>query len=173
MKSDKLIFEFLIMFLLIINVNANSQSNSLEQFKGMWRLDKYEAFDSISTKWKDAPKRIGYSGYILYDGAGHMGVQLFPPDCNKLSDNTNIDSLNIIELKKNATIQSRCFMYFGNCTISAAQNVIEHHIISSNHPGDIGTTVKRNFEFKGDTLILKAMELIGGSKTRLRWVKCK
>jgi lipocalin-like protein len=171
MKSEKLIFEFVIMF--IITVSADGQSNSLKQFKGMWRLEKYEAFDSISGKWKDAPKRIGYSGYILYDGTGHMGVQLFPPDFNKLNDSTSIDSLNSNELKKIATIQSKYFTYFGNCTISAGQNVIEHHIRSSNHPSDIGTTVKWNFEFKGDTLILTAEELIGGSKTRLRWVKCK
>jgi len=171
MKSAKLIFEFVLMYL--ISVNAKSQSNSLEQFKGIWRLDKYEAFDSISRKWKDAPKRIGYFGYILYDGAGRMGVQLFPPDFNNLNDSTNIDSLNCNEIKKNATIQSKCFMYFANCTISAGQNVIEHHITSSNHPGDIGTTVKRNFEFREDTLILTAMELIGGFKTRLRWVKCQ
>jgi hypothetical protein len=171
MRSKQFVFAFVIM--LLVSLNANSQSNSLEQFKGMWRLDKYEAFDSTSGKWKDAPKRIGYFGYILYDGAGHVGVQLFPPDFNKLNDSTSIDSLNSGELKKNATTQSKCFMYFANCTIAAGQKVIQHYIVSSNHPSDIGTTVKRNFEFKGDTLILTAMELIGGSKTRLRWVKCK
>jgi len=171
MKIEKLIFEFAIMVL--ISFNANSQSNSLEQFKGMWRLDKYEAFDSITGKWQDAPKRLGYSGFILYDGAGHMGVQLFPPGFNKLNNSTSIDSLNINDLKEMATLQDKCFVYFGNCTITAGHHVIEHHIQSSNHPSDIGTTVKRNFEFKDDTLILTANEMIGGFKTRLRWVKCK
>ncbi len=46
-----------------------------------------------------------------------------------------------------------------------------YHIVSPNHPEDWGTTVKRNFEFKGDTLILTANELVGGRKTRLRWIK--
>jgi len=49
--------------------------------------------------------------------------------------------------------------------------MIEHHIQMSNHQEEIGTTVKRRFEFKDDTLILTANELIGGSKTRLRWIR--
>ncbi len=169
MKIEKLIFALVLMS--SFNYKVNGQSNSSEHIKGLWQLDKYEAFDSTTGKWHDAPKRIGYFGYILYDGAGHVAVQLFPPGFRKINDSTRIDSLNIDELKQMTTIQSKCFIYFANYTILAGQNVIEHHIRSSNHPNDIGTTAKRNFEFKGDTLILTANELIGGSKTRLRWTK--
>jgi len=158
--------------LLIVICGCNSDhSASLEQFMGMWQLDKYEAFDSTTGKWNEAPKRIGYSGFILYDGTGHMGVQLVPPGFNDLNDSTSVDSLTIDALKQNVTLQSKMFVYFGNCEILDEQNVIEHHIQSSNHPDEIGTTVSRKYEFKGDTLILTAAERISGSKTRLRWIK--
>ena len=34
-----------------------------------------------------------------------------------------------------------------------------------------GTTLKRDFEFKNDTLILNPHESMGGKKSRLWWVK--
>jgi len=169
MRIERLIFG--LASLLIISSCSNTRSSSLEKFKGMWRLDKYEAFDSATGIWHDAPKRIGYSGYILYDGAGHVGVQLMPPGFKKLNNDKRIDSLNTDELREMTTLQSKCFVYFADCKISDGQNIIEHHIQLSNHPDEIGTIVKRSFEFSGDTLILTANELIGGSKMRLRWIK--
>jgi len=169
MNVEKLTYRLTLVFL-VSSCNYN-HPDSLSQFKGMWRLDKYEAFDSATGKWLNAPKRIGYSGYILYDGSGHVGVQLMPPKFEKLNYSNSTDSLNIDQLKELTNIQSKCFFYFANCDILSGQNIIEHHIQSSNHPEEIGTTVKRNFEFRDDTLILTASELIGGSKTRLRWIK--
>jgi lipocalin-like protein len=166
-------FTFNLILLFFISSCANNHANRLEQFRGAWRLDKYEAFDSLTGTWRDAPKRIGYTGYIIYDGSGHVEVQLFPPNFEKLNDTKNIDSLSMEELKDKQAIDSKCFIYFADCLVLEGQNVIEHHIKSSNHPAEIGTTVKRGFEFTGDTLILTAGELIGGSKTRLRWVKQK
>ena len=148
---------------------ANVSQNSMLKFTGMWKLDKYESFDSISGKWHDSPNRIGYNGYILYDGIGHMGVQLLPPGFKDV-DKTNTDSAGNDELRKTLQLQAGSFSYFGNCNITDS-GTIEHHRLSSNHPKEWGTAIKRSFEFKGDTLILTAYELIGGFKTRLRWIK--
>jgi hypothetical protein len=141
------------------------------KFAGMWKLDKYESFDSVSGKWHDTPGRVGYSGYILYDGKGHMGVQLLPPEFKDVFNNKNIDTSDVQELKKDLRLYSASFEYFANCDIKKETNSIEHHIVSSNHPEDWGTTVKRNFVFIFYTLILTANELIGGRKTRLRWIR--
>lgn len=143
----------------------------MDKFTGMWKLDKYESFDSTSGKWYNTPSRVGYSGYILYDGKGHMGVQLLPPTFKDVDNNKNIDTLNDKDLKKDLKLYSTSFAYFAGCNIKKEENLIEHHIVSSNNPEDWGTTVKRTFEFKGDTLILTATELIGGRKTRLRWLR--
>lgn len=100
-----------------------------------------------------------------------MGVQLLPPAFKDVLSNKNIDTSDVEQLKKDLKLYSATFEYFANCVIKEETNLIEHHIVSSNNPEDWGTTVKRNFEFKGDTLILTANELIGGRKTRLRWIK--
>jgi Lipocalin-like domain len=148
---------------------ANVSQNSMSKFTGMWKLDKYESFDSTSGQWHDSPNRMGYTGYILYDGIGHMGVQLLPPGFKDV-DKTNIDSASNDELRKTLQLQVGSFSYLGNCNMTDS-GIIEHHRLSSNHPKEWGTTIKRSFEFKGDTLILTANELIGGLKTRLRWIK--
>jgi Lipocalin-like domain len=148
---------------------ANVSQNRMRPFTGMWKLDRYESLDTSSGQWYDTPNRIGYSGYILYDGIGHMSVQLLPPGYKDV-DSKSIDSAGNDDLRKVLQLQSGSFSYFANCNITDSKT-IEHHRISSNHPKEWGTTLKRSFEFKGDTLILTANELIGGLKTRLRWIK--
>ena len=143
----------------------------MTKFTGMWKLVKYESVDSSTGKWYDTPSRIGYSGYIMYDGKGHMGVQLLPPGYKELNMTNSIDSLNSDELQRIVHLYSRSFEYFANCNINIADSSIEHHRVSSNNPKEWGTTLIRKFDFRGDTLILTAKELIGGLKTRLRWVK--
>jgi len=113
MKMKKLFVALALLFL----VCGCNRSNSLEKFKGMWRLDKYEALDPTNSTWYPAPKRIGYSGYILYDGTGHVAVQLMPPGFEKLHISKSIDSLHVEELREITTVQSKCFIYF------AARNI--------------------------------------------------
>lgn len=150
-----------------------NRQNAMAAFAGMWKLDKYESFDSATGSWHDAPNRMGYTGYLLYDGLGHTGVQLVPPGFKDFDNSKGIDSLTNDELKKILNFYSTSFAYFANCEITKEGNTIEHNKLSSNNPKEWGTTVKRDFEFRGDTLILTANELIGGFKSRLRWVKLK
>src|SRR6266513_539475 len=89
-----------ITLLMVISSCKDNQQNLMKKFAGMWKLDKYESFDSMSSRWHDAPNRVGYSGYILYDGKGHMGVQLFPPAFKDVDINKNIDSLSNEELRR-------------------------------------------------------------------------
>ena len=169
MTIVKFVCGIIFMIIIVSSCNDGSQK-AMSQFRGMWKLDKYESFDSATGKWNDSPNRIGYTGYILYDGIGHMGVQLLPPGFKDVANYQNIDSISGEELKKILRLHTTSFSYFGNCVITEG-NLIEHHRLSSNNPMEWGTTIKRNFEFKGDTLILTAKELIGGLKTRLRWIK--
>lgn len=164
-----------ILILLMAFISGGCRDNSpteMQKFQGMWKLDKYESLDPSRGVWFDTPNRIGYSGYILYDGVGHMGVQLLPPDFKEVDHRNSLDSLGADELRKTLKLQTSSFSYFANCNIINA-NTIQHHRISSNHPDEWGTTITRTFEFRGDTLVLTANELIGGLKTRLRWVKIK
>jgi hypothetical protein len=135
----------------------------------MWRLDKFESLDSLSNRWTDDSTRVGWSGYILYDGQGHMGVHLIPNGYKDFDSKKNIDSLSDDDLKELTKFYKSNFVYFANYNINGT--VIDHQRLTATEPGNWGTTLTRDFDFKGDTLILTAHEKIAGQKLRLRWIK--
>lgn len=167
MKCQNLLFGLVT----IIAISGCSDQRTMSRFRGMWKLDRYESYNPATKRWYPTPGRVDYSGYIIYDGLGHMGVQLIPPGFRTFDAGKNVDSLSNAEAKRILRLQLSSFSYFANCDISKGDTSIEHHKISSNDPAEVGTIVRRNFEFRGDTLILTANELINGLKTRLRWLR--
>ncbi len=147
----------------------NKKLRSGEQFHGMWKLDKFEAFDSAASKWVNDTTRIGYSGFILYDGMGHMAVHLTPKGYKDFDTNKNMDSLNMKDVKELAKFYQSNFVYFAD--YETTDSTIAHKRHSSTNPKDWGSVLTRDFEFRNDTLILSAHERIGGEKIRLRWIK--
>jgi hypothetical protein len=139
------------------------------KFHGMWRLDKFESLDSLTNTWSAYPPLVGAGGYILYDGQGHMGVHLFPEGYEDFDTNKNIDSLNHDDLKELAKFYKSNFVYFADYNLNG--KIIDHNRLTATEPGNWGTTLTRDFDFKGDTLILTAHENIGGQILRLRWIK--
>jgi len=158
----------LIMLVAIYSCTTKTQQAD-NIFDGMWRLDKFESFDSLANKWTDDLTRIGWAGYILYDGQGHMGVHLIPKGYKDFDTKKNIDSLEHDDLKEMVKFYKRNFVYFANYNITETK--IDHNRLTATEPGNWGTTLTRDFDFKGDTLILTAREKIGGQKLRLRWIK--
>ena len=158
-----------IIFFTINSCKTQHELSSANKFKGMWKLDRFETFDTLTNKWRIDTTRLGYEGFILYDGLGHMGVQQTPPGYKDYDVNKNIDSLNNNELKKLLRFYRSNYVYFSNYEID--KNTIEHKRLSATNPNDWGTVLKRDFEFIGDTLILTTHENINGSKLRIRWIK--
>jgi hypothetical protein len=158
----------LIMFATIYSCSTKTQQAD-NKFDGMWRLDKFESFDSLANRWTDDLTRIGYTGYILYDGQGHMGVHLIPKGYKDFDTKKNIDSLEHDDLKELVKFYKTNFVYFANYNITGTK--IDHNRLTATEPGNWGTTLTRDFAFKGDTLILTAHEKIGGQQLRLRWIK--
>jgi len=155
--------------LAIASTCMNKQQNSDSKFQGMWKLDKIEAFDSLSSEWKYYETDTYTNGYILYDGLGHMGVHLTPKGYEDFEPNKNIDSLDIKGLKDLVTFYKSNFVYFADYKI--IDSSIAHYRLSATNPVNWGTTLTRDFEFRNDTLILTAHENIKGKKLRLRWIK--
>ncbi|MBS1558548.1 MAG: lipocalin-like domain-containing protein [Bacteroidetes bacterium] len=152
--------------------SCKSKDNKLsDKFNGMWRLDKIEAFDSSANTWSDDTTRIGWNGYILYDGHGHMGVHLTPKGYKEFNTNKNIDSLNHEDLVALTKFYKSNFVYFSDYILT--DSAIEHKRLSATEPQNWGTSLTRNFEFRKDTLILTAHEKVAGQKLRLRWIKLK
>ncbi|UXE68819.1 MAG: lipocalin-like domain-containing protein [Chryseotalea sp. WA131a] len=152
----------------IYSCNKKTQIDD-RKFHGMWTLDKFELFDSLTNNWTVDTTRIGTSGYILYDGEGHMGVHLIPRGYKDFDTNKNIDSLEHDDLKQLARFYKSNFVYFANYKIH--ETTIDHGRLTATEPGNWGTTLVRDFVFKGDTLILTAHEKVRGQQLRLIWIK--
>jgi hypothetical protein len=168
MKTYKLII-ISILALVAVNCKNQQESSMADKFRGMWKLDKFESFDSISGKWGDEVTRIGYSGYILYDGLGHMAVHLMPKIYGEFDPDKNPDSLNCEDLKQLLKIYKTNYVYFADYKIENGR--VFHTKLSATNTKDKGTIAVRDFEFNGDTLILKPKEKINGLRLRLRWIK--
>lgn len=169
MNNLRLIFGLLA--ILTINSCGNKEINANEKFHGMWKLDKFEAYDSLANTWIDDSTRVGWNGYILYDGQGHMGVHLTPKGYQDFNSNKNIDSLNQGDLIPLAKFYKSNFVYFSNYILN--ENTIVHNRLSATEPSNWGKPFTRDFEFRQDTLILTAHEINAGQKIRLRWTKLK
>ena len=167
---NKIIFGLGLLIILTI-FSCTSKKTIDERFNGMYRLDKFESFDSVSGKWTADKWRGKYfDGFIQYDGKGHMSVHLYPRNYKDFDTNKNIDSLDHDSLKELARFYQSNFVYFANYKI-INDSTIEHHRISATEPKSFGTTLTRSFEFINDTLILTALENLDNKKMRLRWVK--
>jgi hypothetical protein len=142
-----------------------------EQFRGLWKLYIIEVKDS-SGIWQEHSWNKGGDSYILYDGLGHMAVQITPEDYgNKIvkAPRTPIDSLNIDDLKADLKTYSSNYVYTANCVILEEEQIIEHHRLSHTYPFDWGVVAQRRFFFSGDTLILMPVE--PQNPLRLKWIK--
>lgn len=155
--------------------NCDHPGNELA---GLYQLYISENQDA-NGNWHEDPWTRGGTGYILYDGQGHMAVQITRKgyqDFNWLPERESImpekvdekiDSMPVDELKAAVREFSSSYVYIANYTIEDTADIVQHHRISSSIPAIWGTTVRRAFYFSGDTLIL---QILNGNR-RLKWIK--
>jgi len=160
---------FVALFLLMAFACSSNNPKSDPLFHGMWKLDIFESYDSISGTWSQWEHDQYQAGYILYDGKGHMAVHLTSKDYQDFNASEPMDSLSLEGLKERLEFYQSNFVYFAD--YETKKNVIEHHLLSATDPKNWGTVLTRDYEFIGDTLILSAREIIDGNRLRLRWVK--
>jgi hypothetical protein len=120
-------------------------------------------------KWTADTTRIGYTGFIMYDGVGHMSVQLLPRNYKNLKTNFDIDTLNLEYLKLLTQLYSSNYVYFANYSLS--DTMVEHKIVSATDPSHCGNLLRRKFQFNNDTLILTPKVSKGDQQLRLKWIK--
>ncbi|HEY5125386.1 MAG TPA: lipocalin-like domain-containing protein [Ignavibacteria bacterium] len=167
MKFSKLLFA--LFMLLPFSACRNKVQTNESKLSGMWRLDKIESLDNVSGKWIYDSTFTGWTGYIIYDGQGHMGVQITPKGYKEFDADKNTDSLDNKGLKELIKFYKSSWVYFADYKIT--NNTIEHKRLSATEPKNWGTILTRDFEFRNDTLILTAHEIVGGKKSRLWWIK--
>jgi len=170
--------------LLTIFLTACSSHPPIESkvnLAGMYKLFIIENQDSTGA-WKEQKWSKGGDGYIVYDGIGHMAVQITPKgykdfnwplteeqtiDADLVKE--KIDSMPLSDVKAALAEFASNYVYTGNYRIDSSSNIIEHNRISHTIPAAWNTKVKRKFSFSGDTLILEVLTV----SRRLKWIKQK
>lgn len=173
-----LVFSISILIFIILACSKNKPDDGKSKLAGMYKLYISENQDSNGV-WHEDPWTKGGTGYIIYDGLGHMAAQITQrgyKDFNWLSEKESIipkrvqekiDSMSTEELKAAVKEFSSSYVYFADYTIDDTANIVSHHRIASSIPDIWGTTVRRAFSFSGDTLILR---ILNGNR-RLKWIK--
>jgi len=145
---------------------------------GMYKLYIAENADSNGI-WHEDPWTKGGTGYIVYDGMGHMAVHItrkgyndykWLPEEESLRDefiNQKLDSMSTEELKDAVRAFSSSYVYAGNYTIEDTADVVKHERLTTSIHSPVGSIVRRAFTFSGDTIILR---VLNGNR-RLKWIK--
>jgi len=171
-------FKLLISSILLFSCSNKKLADLNSQLAGMYKLYIIENQDSFGV-WHEQEWGKGGNGYIVYDGKGHMAVQITPKGYKEfqwLDEESSInsdrvkektDSMSVDELKEAVREFVSNYVYVSNYTIDDSASVVTHQRISSTIPSIWGTTVQRSFSFSGDTLILKNLNV----NRRLKWIK--
>jgi len=167
---------FIIPFLLPACI-IKEPTNRNEQLAGMYKLHSIQVQDSAGV-YHDEWATNG-TGYIVYDGKGHMAVEITPKgyeqfkwlnekeSINPEKVKAKIDRLSVDELKAALTEFEANYVYVANYSVDDSANVVTHNRLSGTIPALWNTTVKRRFIFRGDTLELNN----DADKRRLIWIK--
>jgi len=165
-------------FLLSACMNKTKRSRN-DLLRGMYKLSGIQVQDSTG-QWHEEWASDG-TGYIIYDGIGHMAVQIMPKGYERfetLSEDESInpakvkaavDSMPVDQLKASFEEFVANYVYAGDYSVSDSADVVTHHRLIHTIPSAWNTIVQRRFIFKGDTL-----ELYNDlDKRRLEWIKQK
>jgi len=170
----------LIALMMLASCSEKKQLNDNSRLAGMYKLYISENADSNGI-WHEDPWTKGGTGFIVYDGMGHMAVHITRQGYNdyrwlteeeSLRDekiNQKLDSMSTEELKAAVRAFSSSYVYVGNYSIEDTIDVVKHHRISTSIHSPVGSTVRRAFTFSGDTIILR---VLNGNR-RLKWIKQK
>ena len=174
--KGELIFLFTTFFLISCSNPSQTEKNKI--LAGMYKLYGIQSQDSTGV-WKESGWANGGESYIIYDGLGHMAVQITPKgykDFKWLNEEealdartfqAKIDSMSLSELKAAVAEFASNYVYVANYSIDYTTNTITHQRLTSTIPSIWGTEVKRKFAFSGDTLIL-INPVVNRRLTRLR-----
>ena len=172
------IFILFIIPLFLFACTDKSKSNRNALLVGMYKLYIAENADSNGV-WHEDPWTKGGTGYIVYDGIGHMAVHITRQSYNDFKwlpeeeslrperIDRKLDSMSSEELKEAVKAFSSSYVYAGNYTVEDTIDVVKHHRISTSIHSPTGSTVRRAFTFSGDTIILRVLD----GNRRLKWIK--
>jgi YD repeat-containing protein len=129
-----------------------STSTTRDRFVGVWKL--------MSCQLKSANGDLSYPygqepvGRITYDKAGRMSATLMRR--GRPTTYTR-DSLGKTTREDLAEVLRGFTAYFGTFDVDESTHTVIHHVEASIYPSNVGTDLKRTYEFSGNQLILTAV----------------
>ena len=136
------------------NAPATSQGGvyaSRAQLVGTWKLISRTVKLEGGTAVQDQGLGSAPKGYLMYDSAGHMAVQLMRADrplaidCGTSSSAASDNSPQIF---------SGYEAYFGTYTVDEAGRTVTHHLEGALTAADVGRNLVRQFQISGDQLTI-------------------
>lgn len=179
-RADTAISVLIIFSICLAACADQSNNDKSKMLAGMYKLYTIEHQDSAGA-WIKSTWAAGGESYIVYDGLGHMAVQITPkgygdfkwlPEEQALNEKIlreKIDSMPVAELKAAVAEFASNYVYIANYTVDDTGNVITHRRITGTIPAVWGTEVRRKFFFSGDTLTLVNTDV----NRKLIWIRQK
>jgi hypothetical protein len=158
--------------------SCTEKKDKRELLTGMYKLIIAENMDSLGV-WREDPWSKGGTGYILYDGLGHMAVHITREGYKdyKWLNRTDalllekiearLDSMSVDELKAAVREFAGSYAYAANYTMEDTADIVVHHRLTASIPAEWETIAPRSFTFSGDTVILRVLD----GNRRLKWLK--
>lgn len=147
------------------------QQDDATKIIGLWKLLRFEVQDS-SGNWEPYRWNDGGTGYLMYDGHGHVAIHISPKGYHRfqLPKEEASDSMSAAELRGVLDTLMLNYNYIARYAIDQDKKEITHLRISHSRPEDWGKTVVRKYQFVGpDTLLLFPVE--GSKKRKLTWLR--
>lgn len=139
---------------LIIVFACNYEQNRIQTITGLWQLSIIEVRDTATGMWNQATWMKNGTGYLHYDGSGYMSAHFLPEGYNE-----------IIETGDERGLSD--YWYLAEYSMDEQTQTLTHKRFLHSDPSQRNQSVRRRYEFHGDTLFLFADEF----SFRLKWVK--
>ena len=136
----------------VLAAKEGKKDPSQNKLVGTWKLVSISALHPDGRILADPDLGPGAKGYLVYDGGGHMCVQLMNP--NRF-DWRNADNATPQEAKAGV---DGYVAYCGTYEVRENESLIIHHKELSLVPNGVATSVARKFKLEGNRLILRMLE---------------
>ena len=117
---------------------------------GTWQLASRVDRDSDGRAVEEPSLGVDPLGYLIYDNAGHVAVQLMAK--HRGSDPCQVTAPSIAN---NLTQVKGYEAYFGRYEVDSATGTVTHIIEGALSPSDVGRRLTRRFKLEADTLTIQ------------------
>jgi hypothetical protein len=167
-------------FLQSCNISTNKSKNgNNDLLVGSWKFIADQELDSAN---RISKQDTSVSGLLIYTLDGKMSVQLLWRGTRSSMINDTImnqdgksyglgSGSNTWTIEQSRKIIDTYDAYFGNYTIDWNKSIVIHTITGNLRPEKVGTSYKRAFQLKGDTLFLRSVD--PAMKWQTAWLRNK